>query len=121
MVVVQLTIAVKPNYNLFRGKAVQFGTPYYSLTVSFNIIVTLLIVMRLYKLGKSVTNAMGRSNARIYTNASAMLIESAAPYALFGIAWIVSYSIGSPTAVAFGYVNSILTVSRLLYHTRNAG
>lgn len=114
LTVIQIIIAVEPHSDFFRGRTVNFGTPYYSITLAYNITVTLLIVIRLRKLSRSVTDALGHANARIYTNVSAMLIESAAPYALFGIAWIVPYVMGHPTAVCFGFVSGKLSVSYVL-------
>ena len=98
--------------NFYRdGKVINFGTPYYSLTLSVNLIVTLLIVFRLRQLRKEVTGAIGSDSAKIYSSISAMLIESAAPCTITAIAWTIPYARGNSVAVCFGVVSDELAVS----------
>ncbi|PPR07510.1 hypothetical protein CVT24_006879 [Panaeolus cyanescens] len=102
--IIQLVIAGKPGGNFFKGKNINFGIPYYTITICFNIIVTALICGRLYKLGKAVSKALGRDAARMYTGVASMLIESAAPYSAVGIMFLVPYALGHGTAIGFGQV-----------------
>jgi hypothetical protein len=102
--IIELVLAGKPNGDFFHGKTINFGTPYYTITIAFNIVVTLLIVFRLRRLGKVVSGAVGTDSAKVYTSVASMLIESAAPYSLVGIMFLIPYAIGNGTAVSFGQV-----------------
>lgn len=104
LAIIELVLAGKPNGNFFHGKTINFGTPYYTLTIAFNIFVTAFIIFRLRKLGKAVSNAIGEDSARMYTSIASTLIESAAPYSLVGIMFLVPYALGHGTAIAFGQV-----------------
>ncbi|KAH6896132.1 hypothetical protein BKA70DRAFT_1318453 [Coprinopsis sp. MPI-PUGE-AT-0042] len=106
----QLVIAAAPKTDsLFGGKAVSFGVPYYSITIGLNVLVTLAIFYRLSRLSKTVTRALGSENSKTYTSVASMLVESAAPYAIFGIMFLIPYARGSDTALAFGQVWAKLT------------
>lgn len=111
MAIIELVLAGSPGGNFFHGKVINFGVPYYTITIGLNIIITSLICFRLLRLGKAVSKALGRESARMYTSVAAMLIESAAPYSLVGIMFLIPYALGSGTAIAFGQVWAKLTVS----------
>jgi len=109
LAIIELVLAGKPDGNFFHGKVINFGVPYYSLTIALNVVVTALICGRLWKLGSAVSKALGRDSARMYTSVASILIESAAPYSLVGIMFLVPYARGSGTAIAFGQVWAKLT------------
>jgi len=104
LAIIELVLAGKPGGDFFHGKTINFGTPYYTITIAFNIFVTLSIVFRLMKLGKAVSRALGRDSARMYTSVASMLIESAAPYSMVGIMFLIPYALGNGTAISFGQV-----------------
>jgi hypothetical protein len=111
LAIIELVVAFKPGGNFFGGKTIDFGVPYYALTIALNVIITTLICARLWKLGNAVRKALGRESARMYTSVASMLIESAAPYSLVGIMFLVPYAMHSGTAIGFGQVWAKLTVS----------
>ncbi|KAF9528134.1 hypothetical protein CPB83DRAFT_854964 [Crepidotus variabilis] len=104
LAIIELVIAGEPGGNFFHGKAASFGVPYYALTISLNVIVTLLICFRLWKLGSVVSKALGRESAKMYTSVASILVESAAPYSMVGLMFLVPYALGSGTAIGFGQV-----------------
>ncbi|KAH6896148.1 hypothetical protein BKA70DRAFT_1531879 [Coprinopsis sp. MPI-PUGE-AT-0042] len=104
-----VTAAAPKTASLFGGKAVSFGVPYYSITIGLNVLVTLAIFYRLSRLSKTVTRALGSENAKTYTSVASMMVESAAPYAIFGIMFLIPYARQSDTALAFGQVWAKLT------------
>ena len=110
LAIIELVLAGKPGGNFFGGKTINFGTPYYTITIALNITVTLLIVFRLQKLSRAVSKTLGRDSAKMYSSVSSILIESAAPYSLVGIMFLIPYAMGSPTAISFGQVWAKLTV-----------
>lgn len=80
-----------------------------------NILITGLICLRLYQLGKQAKSAIGVKNAEPYTNLAAILVESAAPYTIVGIILLPFYARGNNIALSIGQVWSKLTVSSLLH------
>ncbi|KZT64310.1 hypothetical protein DAEQUDRAFT_698911 [Daedalea quercina L-15889] len=104
LAIIELVIAGEPNGNFFGTHAASFGVPYYALTIALNILLTLLIVLRLTGLARSVRDTMGAPAARLYTGVAALMIESAAPYAAVGIMFLVPYARGSELSIAFGQV-----------------
>ncbi|EAU92219.1 hypothetical protein CC1G_10105 [Coprinopsis cinerea okayama7 len=109
LAIIQLVTAAMPGASLFNGKSINFGVPYYTITISLNVVITSLICYRLRRLSKTVSQALGRDNARMYTSVAAMLVESAAPYSLVGIMFLIPYALESQTALSFGQVWAKLT------------
>lgn len=109
----QLVGSFTPGGNFFGGRAVVFGTTYYGLSIGLNIILTLLICARLLHLSRRARATLGDEDARLYTGLIVLMVESAAPYALVGIMFLVPYARGSPTATAFGKVYAKVAVSRV--------
>ncbi len=113
MAIIQLVVAGKPGGNFFGGKSINFGTPYYAITIGLNVVITILIYARLLRL----INALNRSAAtntespKPYSRLASVFIESAALYRLAGIMFLVPYAVGSQTAIAFGQVWAKLTAS----------
>lgn len=81
-------------------KTVQFGIAYWTLSISLNIILTLMIVARLAYQKRRLTKAMGNSHGQIYVSISAMLVESAAIYSICGLIYLIAYARNDP----FNYV-----------------
>jgi hypothetical protein len=107
--IIQLFVSFSPSGNFFSHSTINWGIPYYSITIGLNILITLLIVTRLLKLGKAVSRAIGDDSVKMYTSVASMLIESAAPYSLFGIVFLVAFTRNSMIGVGFIQVWSKLT------------
>ncbi|KAI0060430.1 hypothetical protein BV25DRAFT_961919 [Artomyces pyxidatus] len=76
----------------FSQVTVDFGIVFFALSMSLNILLTLMIVGRMWAdQGRSSTAR--RSH---YTSASTIFIESAALYAVSSLLLLVTYSIGNP-------------------------
>ncbi|KAF7982728.1 hypothetical protein HWV62_26594 [Athelia sp. TMB] len=73
-------------------EAVKFGIAYWTLTISLNVIITLLIVGRLVARRRQMRFVLGDDNVRMYTSISAMLIESMALYSIWGLVFLVTYA-----------------------------
>lgn len=109
--IIELVIAGKPGGNFFGGRTINFGTPYYAITISLNVIVTILISVRLLRLSRAISKVLGRDSSRMYTNVVAILAESAAPYSIVGLMFLIPYAMGSDISIGFGLVWAKLTVS----------
>lgn len=109
--IIELVTAGKPGGNFFGGRTINFGTPYYAITISLNVIVTILISVRLLRLSRAISKVLGRDSSRMYTNVVAILAESAAPYSIVGLMFLIPYAMGSDISIGFGLVWAKLTVS----------
>ena len=81
----------RPDASLWSTVSISFFIPYFSLAISLNIILTLLIVGRLLYLSRPVREVLGPAHAGTYTSVAAMMIESAAPYSIVSIIFIITY------------------------------
>lgn len=88
--------------NFFRGSSFQWNRAYLTLTLSFNLLVTILILIRLHMASKAARDITGHNSSKVYATISAMIIESAAIYATFTITFVVIYWVGSLVSVGFG-------------------
>jgi len=109
LAICELVSAGVPGGDFFAGKSVNFGVPYYAMSIGLNIVLTMLICGRLFYLSKWVVTALGVEDARLYTNIMTIMVESAAPYSLVGIMFLVPYARGSEIAIAFGQVWAKIT------------
>ncbi|TFK23514.1 hypothetical protein FA15DRAFT_462916 [Coprinopsis marcescibilis] len=101
MAVLQTIAASQPSSALWSARAVQFGTPYFSLSMATNMLVTVIIVSRLLIARRQIQRVMGPKHGKEYTGVTALLIESAMPPALVSIVLIALYSQQIPAQVLF--------------------
>lgn len=73
-------------------ETVKIGTAYWSLTISLNVLLTILIVSRLLTQRNKIQLVLGKQHSRMYTSISAMLIESAALYSIWALVFLISYA-----------------------------
>ncbi|KZT26506.1 hypothetical protein NEOLEDRAFT_1177507 [Neolentinus lepideus HHB14362 ss-1] len=85
-------ISVATTHNLYAERSIDLGVPYWALSISFNLVVTLLIIARLYRLRREARRSLTPDAASVYTSVGAMLVESAALYSLTGLVFIVCYA-----------------------------
>lgn len=109
LAICQLVASAVPNGSFFGGRAINFGIPYYTLSISLNVIMSSLIIGRILYISKKVEAALGHKRACMYTSVSATIVESALPYALIGFMFLVPYGLSSETAIGFGQVYAKLT------------
>lgn len=79
------------------------GIPYFSISISLNIILTLMIVTRLIMHSRNIRNALGARGGAggVYKAVVTMLIESSALYAVSSILFIGPWGAGSWVADIF--------------------
>lgn len=94
MGIITLYIASQPNSNLWKGIAVNFGLPYFTISVGLNILLTLMISARLILHSRNIRGAMGSTSgvSSLYKAIVTMLIESSALYAITSILFIAPYA-----------------------------
>ncbi|KZT23603.1 hypothetical protein NEOLEDRAFT_541401 [Neolentinus lepideus HHB14362 ss-1] len=92
---------VSMSLDLYDRKSVALGILYWGLSVSFNVIVTLFILCRLYNLRRRVLETGSSGTATVYTSVATMVVESAALYSITGLIFIICYSQNNPAQYAF--------------------
>ncbi|KAF7340039.1 hypothetical protein MVEN_01921900 [Mycena venus] len=110
-----------PVQAFFAGDSVSFGVPYFWMTISLNIITTSLICGRLLAVRSRVRSILGEQYCQTYTGnfhlglsssmlivarhpltgVVAVLLESALPFTILGIVYVISYARNSPYSFAF--------------------
>ena len=82
----------RPTASLWTDTTVQFAVPYFSVSIGLNILLTLLLVSRLLYMGYYVGRTIGKDHSQTYISIATMLVESAAPYAITGLMFIITYA-----------------------------
>ncbi|PIL35477.1 hypothetical protein GSI_02205 [Ganoderma sinense ZZ0214-1] len=84
--------ASRPSASLWTHTTVQFTLPYFAISISLNVMLTLLLVGRLLYMAYQARKTIGRDHSEAYISIATMLVESAAPYAAAGLIFIVTYA-----------------------------
>ena len=103
--------SARPGSNYFIGLSQKLGTSYTSCLVSLNLLLTLLITTRILYAARQCTSATDRAAARTYTNAAAIVVESALPYTAFGLAYLATFARESQTSILFLSLHVMFCVS----------
>ncbi|KAK2461395.1 hypothetical protein APHAL10511_005858 [Amanita phalloides] len=86
----------QPGLSLYSSAPIAFGTAYYVTSLSVNILVTLLITLRLLLHRQAVLESLPPEHADHYISVATIVVESAALYSVFALAFIISYAINNP-------------------------
>ncbi|KAI0749659.1 hypothetical protein C8Q80DRAFT_1101643 [Daedaleopsis nitida] len=84
--------ASRPDASLWTNTTIQISLPYFSISIALNVLLTLLLVGRLLYMSEQAKRTIGRDHAATYTSIVAMLVESAVPYAVAGLLFIITYA-----------------------------
>ena len=93
----------QPNSSIWNSTAIDFGLPYFSISLSLNILLTLMIVIRLILHSRNVRAAMGAPGGAsgLYKAITTMLVESCAIYAVNSLLFVGPWGAGSHVADIF--------------------
>ncbi|KAF8548726.1 hypothetical protein OG21DRAFT_1422559 [Imleria badia] len=97
-----------PGGNFFSGIAAQLGLAYYCVSVGLTAILTGVICYRMATHGQEVKKHLGKDYASVYFALLSLIVESVLPYTLSGIAFLVSFGVGSSTSIAFACVYMLM-------------
>lgn len=92
LAIITLFQSAQPNASLWSRITVQFVVPYWSLSVSLNVLLTLIISFRLLHMRRSVAVVLGPEHSKVYTSVVSMIIESAALFSGTGLFFIICYA-----------------------------
>ncbi|KAM6498723.1 hypothetical protein JOM56_006671 [Amanita muscaria] len=96
----------QPGLSLHSKIAIAFGTSYYVTSLSVNVVVTVLIVFRLALHRRYILRSLPSEHAKHYLSVAAIVVESAALYSVFALAFIISYALNNPINQFFLTISS---------------
>ena len=100
-----------PGSNLWSNITVDFGLPYFTISVALNVLLTFLICLRLLRHSQEFNLTTGSSSKGLYRMLVAVLVESCALYALFSLLFIGTYASGNYMSDLFLPILSQVQVS----------
>ncbi|KAH9943351.1 uncharacterized protein BXZ73DRAFT_40076 [Epithele typhae] len=106
----------RPGGSYFHGIAPSFVNTYTASTFAFNVIVTGLICYRIVSAWLALCRA-GVSNdedARTYTSAMAIIVESALPFTIVSFTYLVAYAVDAEIAYVFSFYIMFTVISPLM-------
>ncbi|KAI0742397.1 hypothetical protein C8Q80DRAFT_1258673 [Daedaleopsis nitida] len=107
----------RPNGDYFVGIANIFGTCWNTITFALNFTVTVLICGRIIYVGRRV-GLPDTHHARVYTGAVAIVVESALPFTVFSLAYVITFAMQSDVAIAFSFYSMFTCISPQLITLR---
>ena len=94
-------VTSRPDSSLWSNAAVSSALPYYVFSLSFNIVVTALIIIRLVHHHNTVRAALGSKHAQPYASLAAFIVESAAPYSVLSLLYLILFAVNNPAQQIF--------------------
>ncbi|KAG7440194.1 uncharacterized protein BT62DRAFT_938261 [Guyanagaster necrorhizus] len=105
----------QPGLSFYSALPLAYGTSYYSISLGLNIILTILIILRLYMYRRRLLTSLPPEHAHHYVSLATIIIESAALYSIFAILFLVTYAVGHPSNQIFlGVASSTQQISGYL-------
>ncbi|KDR85778.1 hypothetical protein GALMADRAFT_53579 [Galerina marginata CBS 339.88] len=86
----------QPGLSLYSALPMAFGTSYYVISLSVNIILTILITARLFMYRRRVVATLTTDHGSHYFSLATIIVESAAIYSVFALMFIISYAVNNP-------------------------
>ncbi|KAF8992985.1 hypothetical protein BDQ17DRAFT_1312538 [Cyathus striatus] len=91
----------QPGLSLYSKLPMAYGTTYYAISLSVNIILTILISTRLFMYRRRMLVTLPVEHAKQYASLATIFIESAALYSMFALIFIISYAVNNPINQVF--------------------
>lgn len=93
----------QPDSSIWNTVAINFGVPYFAISLALNMLLTLLIVMRLAMHSRNIRNAMGApaGASGLYATIITVLVESCSIYAIASLLFVIPWGLKSHVADIF--------------------
>lgn len=85
-----------PTAGLFSQSSINFALPYFAISLSLNIVLTIMIVAVMLGRKRRGREIFGDTYGKHYTSVSTMFIESAAIYSIISILLLPTYAVQHP-------------------------
>lgn len=113
--------ALQRNNSTWNSLVVDLDTPYYAVTLSLNVVLTLMIITRLILYSKEIQKVLVPSSCGFCKIFTTVLVESSALYAVTFILFVVPWSAGNWVAdIFFPILRETQVISPLLIVLRTA-
>lgn len=86
----------QPGLSLYSALPMAYGTSYYVISLSVNILLTILITVRLVMYRRKISKILPSLDGNHYLSLAAIFVESAALYSIIALAFIISYAVNNP-------------------------
>lgn len=108
---------LRPGTFSYQSVGLNLGLSFYAISVSLNVLLTLMIVTRLILHNKNIRNAMGTSHkpGGLYNAVVTMLIESCAIYAVTYLLYIGPWSTKNSAQLIFSPILTVAQVCDVFY------
>ncbi|KAJ6491671.1 hypothetical protein C8R47DRAFT_436625 [Mycena vitilis] len=87
----------QPSLSLYSALPMAYGTAYYAISLSTNIILSLLIIGRLISYRRTLLESLPKELASHYISLATVIVESAALYSVFAVLFIITYAVNNPS------------------------
>lgn len=87
----------QPGLSLYSALPLAYGTSYYAISLSINVVLTILITIRLILYRRSIMTRLPEEYAAHYVSLAAIIVESAAIYSVFAVLFLITYAVDNPT------------------------
>ena len=87
--------SIQPGLSLYNALPMAYGSSYYVISLSVNIILTILITTRLLVYRRHTSRSL-IDNGQCYVSLATIVIESAALYSVFALPFIITYAVENP-------------------------
>lgn len=94
-------LQVSANSPWVDGGSINWTIPFFSLSLSLNIIITIAIVLRLLLFRRQIVLLLGKDHGTQYTSIAAMIVESAAIFSTFSLLFLVPFALNHPLNEVF--------------------
>ncbi|KAG2039752.1 hypothetical protein BDR03DRAFT_991702 [Suillus americanus] len=98
---IMFLLQVTSNSPYFSSTNINYTVPYLSLSLALNIIISIVIVLRLLTYRHRISKVLGSSYGTQYTSIAAMIVESAALYSAFSVAFLTLFLLNNPISAVF--------------------
>jgi len=95
-----------PGMSLYSMLPLRFGTTYYSISLTANVILTILIATRLLFYRRKAVESLPKDHATDYLSLVAIVVESASIHSAFALVFLVTYAVNHPINSVFLIVTS---------------
>ncbi|KAI0778961.1 hypothetical protein BD413DRAFT_513116 [Trametes elegans] len=104
-----------PGLSLYSARPHAYGTAYYTISLGTNIILTVLIILRLLHYRRTHLAHLPAAHAQQYLSLATLVVESAALYSVFAVAFLVSYAMNAPiNQIWLGFATAAQPISTYL-------
>ena len=98
---IQVSAPASSPWGNLSNNAINFTAPYFWMSLSLNISMTIAICGRLLFYRRRITRVLGPNHGTQYTSVAAMIVESSFIYSAFSLLFLIPFALNNPIQNAF--------------------